>query len=84
MGVALRTYVHNYYSKVVAMRARSLDIREKIIKFHLEKMAPFVSRCKSHGLLCLVHSRNEGLQEKLFICQGFNQKFTTRMEKNLS
>ena len=40
MGVALRTYVHNYYSKVVAMRARSLDIREKIIKFHLEKMAP--------------------------------------------
>ena len=75
MGVALRTYVHNYYSKVVAMRARSLDSLA---------MAPFVSRCKSHGLLCLVHSRNEGLQEKPFICQAFNQKFTTRMEKNLS
>ena len=37
--MALRTYVHNYYSKVVAMRARSLDIREKIIKFHLDGLS---------------------------------------------
>ena len=80
MGVALRTYVHNYYSKVVAMRARSLDIREKIIKFHLDGL----SKHQIARLLCLVHSRNEGLQEKPFICQAFNQKFTTRMEKNLS
>ena len=41
MGVALRTYVHNYYSKVVAMRARSLDIRGKtLMSFGQRKNGP--------------------------------------------
>ena len=54
----------------------------KVVKMAISlakgKMAPFVSRCKSNGL---VHSGDKGLQEKLFICQEFNQKFEARRNK---
>ena len=66
--------------------AISLTIRQKIIDFYKEEKKWPPSSPDANPMdfsAYLVHSGDEGLLEKLFIYQAFNQK-TTRTEETLS
>ena len=51
------------------------------MSFGQRKNGPLPLQMQIQWTFLLIHTGEEGLQEKLFICQEFNQEFTASMEK---